>query len=160
GGIYGGAHYNCAINYNVVFYPSPSSSGAGVASAAIYNCTVTSNTASGSFTVGGGISSSRAFNSIICNNLAVSGPDNYSCLLTNCAVQTFGPGSFGANNLLSDPQLLDDYHVAVTSPCRASGSVAFVDGVDIDGEAWTNPPSIGCDEPWAANIVGPLAISI
>jgi hypothetical protein len=33
-------------------------------------------------------------------------------------------------------------------------------GTDIDGESWTNPPSIGCDEFYAGAATNPLSVSI
>jgi hypothetical protein len=32
--------------------------------------------------------------------------------------------------------------------------------MDIDGEAWATPPSIGCDEYRVGDVTGPLAVSI
>jgi parallel beta-helix repeat protein len=40
------------------------------------------------------------------------------------------------------------------------GSVAYATGTDIDGEAWSNPPSIGCDEYHPGAVTGPLTVSL
>jgi hypothetical protein len=36
----------------------------------------------------------------------------------------------------------------------------YCQGLDLDGEPWTNPPSIGCDEVWNANLTGPLSVNV
>ena len=52
----------------------------------------------------------------------------------------------GPGNISAPPQLLSDgFHLANSSPCRGTGT-DLVGGTDIDGQAWANPPSIGCDE--------------
>jgi hypothetical protein len=51
-------------------------------------------------------------------------------------------------------------HLSASSPCRGAGSAAFGTGLDIDGESWANPPSIGCDEYHAGAVSGPLSVSI
>lgn len=69
------------------------------------------------------------------------------------------PLSPGVSNITADPQLLDGIHLAVTSPCRGSGNPAYASSLDIDGEPWTNPPSMGCDEVWEAGLTGPLSVA-
>jgi hypothetical protein len=64
----------------------------------------------------------------------------------------------GPGNIVDDPQLLDAYHIAVTSPCRGAG-LGPASGTDLDGEPWFDPPSIGCDEVWESELVGPLTVS-
>jgi hypothetical protein len=76
---------------------------------------------------------------------------NYSCT---------SPLPVGQGNIASDPQLADEFHLAVTSPCRSAGNPLAVSGTDLDGEAWLNPPSMGCDEATEASLVGPLSVFI
>ena len=64
----------------------------------------------------------------------------------------------GNTNL--DPQLSSTSHLTAGSPCRGAGSSAYTVGVDIDGEAWANPPSIGCDEYVSGAVTGALSAAI
>jgi hypothetical protein len=66
----------------------------------------------------------------------------------------------GRGNISSDPLLTDSSHLSAGSPCRGAGSAAYATGLDIDGEPWLSPPSIGCDEYYADAITGSLAVSI
>ena len=69
--------------------------------------------------------------------------DYASTLRYTCA----SPLAAGEGNIATDPQLLaDGVHIASTSPCRTNGNALYASGTDIDGQAWANPPSMGCDE--------------
>jgi hypothetical protein len=50
------------------------------------------------------------------------------------------------------------FHIAATSPCCGKGNTLYASGTDLDGEAWANPPSMGCDEVVVSNLVGPLSV--
>jgi hypothetical protein len=63
----------------------------------------------------------------------------------------------GTNNLTAEPQLASASHLSANSPCIGKGSYPFVSGLDIDGEQWANPPSIGCDEYWSGWVTGALS---
>jgi len=56
--------------------------------------------------------------------------------------------------------LLSVSHIATNSPCVGAGTNAYTSGFDIDGEAWKDPPSIGCDEPYANAISGSLSVAV
>src|SRR5262249_10652776 len=43
---------------------------------------------------------------------------------------------------------------------RGAGSAVYAVGTDIDGEGWTTPPSIGCDEFHAGAVTGPLTVNV
>jgi hypothetical protein len=53
--------------------------------------------------------------------------------------------------------VLDGVHLAAASPCRGAGNPLYATGTDLDGEPWLSPPSIGCDEYYAADYTGPLS---
>src|SRR3974390_1230212 len=66
----------------------------------------------------------------------------------------------GTNNTSADPQLASPWHLSVSSPCRAAGSSAYASGLEIDGEPWAHPPSIGCDEYPSGSLTGALSVAI
>ena len=66
----------------------------------------------------------------------------------------------GVGNLSADPQLASASHLSAESPCIGAGSATYASGTDIDGDAWNNPPSIGCDEYHAGAVTGPLTVGL
>ncbi|HLP78625.1 MAG TPA: PKD domain-containing protein, partial [Candidatus Paceibacterota bacterium] len=163
GGSYGEA-FNCLIKENSAlvdgggyYYPNR-----------IRSCTVVRNRAGrgGGLYVGGYATPVR--NCIVYFNSDFFSPNSryanydslpiYSALFANsCITPLVWPNQ---GNIDADPQFTDDFHLAVTSPCRAAGSAANSSGTDLDGEAWQNPPSMGCDQVVEANIVGPLSVGL
>ncbi len=122
GGAYQGNLRNCFLSRN----------SSGAFSANLVNCTVTSNSSQGIFNC-------RATNSIV----AYNGSDVVNGILNYCSTLSVVSG---AGNVVGSPRLMPDgIHLANDSPCRASGT-NLTAGVDIDGEAWSSPPSIGCDQ--------------
>ena len=63
-------------------------------------------------------------------------------------------------NIDKDPHLADLSHLSENSPCIGTGTNAYAIGTDIDGEAWLDPPSIGCDEYISSSATGSLSVSI
>jgi hypothetical protein len=106
----------------------------------------------------------EARNSIIYSNYSIGYDKPFDYAMAplaasyNCTtrVSSFG----GTNNIETDPQLLGDYRLAVTSPCRGTGNAAFVSGTDLDGQPWANPPSMGCSEVWESERIGPLSVGL
>jgi len=153
GGVANSLLYNCFLRGN------SASSGGAAYSTPVYNCTITENTA----VYGGGVSSTSpsAYNSIMMFNSADVGTNYYYSFpgsLFNCCTTPL-PVS-GVGNTDVDPKLVDARHLSPDSPCRGSGSTDYATFVDIDGEVWLNPPSIGCDEVYEADLVGPLSVSV
>jgi hypothetical protein len=145
-GGYNGSPYtinNCLVSGNVALID-----GGGVSEATVNNCTITGNNGNGTWY---GVLA----NSIVYFNT----PANYSygASFSYCCT-TPGPGGLG--NLTEDPQLASTSHLSAGSPCRNAGSSVYAFGTDIDGEAWANPPSIGCDEFNLGAVAGPLQVAI
>lgn len=144
----GGGAFNAGLTNCFLAFNQAVGAGGGAffsAGALVRNCTFVGNVAA----TGGGITGGAALNCLLYFNAAKSsGPNFSSTSLTNCCSDQAAPG--GRNVIVSDPKLFSDgLHLQSVSPCIGAGTNLGVTGFDIDGQAWGNPPSIGCDE-WAA----------
>jgi hypothetical protein len=163
-GVGGGANgpsslLGCAIALNQAV------SCGGAFNSFLYHCTVVSNLASSSLTAG--VDFGGAWNSIIYFNLAP--PDNtYGGLFENAGGSAqvyknicYSPFRGIPTCITNNPQLLDLWHVATTSPCRGAGANLLPVGfADIDNQNWISPPAIGCDDVSDSGPTGPLSLSV
>ncbi|HTY86022.1 MAG TPA: PKD domain-containing protein [Candidatus Acidoferrum sp.] len=142
--------YNCAVAGNVA-----GASGGGVIASTLTNCTVTGNAAPAA----GGATSSTLVNCIVYyNSAAIDANCSSNNTLNYCCTVPLPVGA--TNTITAAPQLTSISHLSAGSPCRGAGDATSITGSDIDGEAWANPPSIGCDEPRPATATGPLSVAI
>ncbi|MBI5386798.1 MAG: PKD domain-containing protein [Verrucomicrobia bacterium] len=142
---------NCSLADNSAY-----SNGGGTDRCMLTNCTLIGNSAS----LGGGDSGGTLLNCILYYNTTRTGSGcNYSSSTLNYCCTTPLPTN-GVGNLISEPQLASVSHLSAVSPCRGTGSFVSPGGKDIDGEAWANPPSIGCDEVRAGAVTGPLSVGL
>ncbi|HEX5222844.1 MAG TPA: PKD domain-containing protein [Verrucomicrobiae bacterium] len=168
GSVYNGTVKNCALIANQSVY------GGGAASSALFNCWLTRNTSS---YIGGGAIFSTLINCTVTDNFP-SGVDNST--VTNSIVYYNSPQNYassywettlnyscttplpdgGAGNISVEPQLSSASHLSAGSPCRGAGTFAVVNGLDIDSDAWANPPAMGCDESQPGNVTGPLTVTM
>ena len=153
GGLYGSIVYNSSIANNIA-----ESSGGGINSATAVNCTIVNNHAYSQSGSGGGARDSLVVNSIVYYNYAEADPNRNFCHFSYCC--TTPDATNGVGNISEEPMLLSCSHIATNSPCIGAGSYASIFGADIDGEAWKNPPSIGCDEVYLNAISGNLSVNI
>jgi len=150
----GGGAYSCIL-HNCDLTGNSSAYGGGATSSQLYNCTLTGNSAGGA----GGVNDCSLVNCIVYYNTSVDANINYESRSTfrNCCTT---PMPAGSGNISLEPQLATTSHLSASSPCRAAGLAGAAVGNDIDGEAWANPPSIGCDEYYAGAVTGPLSVAI
>jgi parallel beta-helix repeat protein len=134
GGAYNGTLTNCALTKNFA------QSGGGANSSTLENCTLTGNSAIS----GGGVYGGTLRNCIVYYNIGPGGNYDSTSTLNYCCTMPL-PVS-GTNNLSAEPQLASAWHLSANSPCIGKGSYDSISGVDLDGQLWANPPSIGCDE--------------
>jgi len=161
GGIYsgcGGGAFGCELNNCTLAANSAVKDGGGAYGAwsgsALNNCTLTGNVADR----GSGAYNTELNNSVVYYNTArVGSGGNYddSCIFNYCCTT---PLADGEGNIDLEPRLVDAAHLTTGSPCIAAGSPDYAAGSDVDGEAWANPPSIGCDEYSAGPVAGPLSV--
>ncbi|MBN2703262.1 MAG: PKD domain-containing protein [Pontiellaceae bacterium] len=150
GGMYRGMANNCTISGN-----SATQYGGGIYDGTANNCTISGNSAS---IEGGGMDGGMANNSIIWYNTAFSGKDLWDTIASYSCSPGVTHGVDG--NITNAPGLVSSLHIAADSPCRGAGSVEYAGWTDIDGEAWANPPSMGCDEPSDDLPRGPIAVDV
>ena len=150
GGAYYGSIYNCSIIVN-----SSGSNGGGLYEGTVNSCTIVGNSAKFN---GGGNYNGTLTNSIVYYNSAQNNSNRNGGIYNYCC--TTSDATNGIGNISTKPMLLSISHIATNSPCIGAGSTNYVSGTDIDGEAWKNPPSIGCDEVYANAISGSLSVAI
>jgi hypothetical protein len=148
GGASGGTLNNCVLSGN------SADRGGGAYLGTLNNCTLTGNSAD----YGGGASGGTLNNCIVYYNRALMDGPNYLGSTLNYCCTT--PLAAGPGNLDAEPQLASLSHLSADSPCRGVGSAAYVSGTDIDGEAWGNPPSMGCDEYRSGSLTGALSVAV
>jgi len=173
----GGGAYESTLNNCQLAGNSASGAGGGANGGMLSNCALTGNSAEGS---GGGANGGRLSNCVLTGNSAGdSGGGSHDASLNNCIVYYNHAGYEGANyyggsfryccstpvpegvgNVAEDPQLASAWRLSAGSPCRGRGSGDYASGLDLDGEPWANPPSIGCDEPWSGSLTGAVSVAI
>jgi len=127
----------------------------------IENCTIIENSArndGGGTCENGGTANSAINNCIVYYNSALLNPNRSASVYSYCC--TTPDAAAGTGNITTEPKLLSMSHIAADSPCVGSGEYILTYGVDIDGETWIDPPSIGCDEVYPSAITGELTVAI
>ena len=146
---------NCTISGNSAKY---SGGGVRVSDSTVQNCTIIGNSAARRG--GANIYNSIVQNCIIYYNYAFIYTNYYFSSKTTFNYNCTTPLPNGVGNISNEPILLDSGHITSTSPCVSTGNIDYAFGTDIDGDAWQNPPAIGCDQPNGGACTGQLSVSI
>ncbi|VGO11629.1 hypothetical protein PDESU_00174 [Pontiella desulfatans] len=143
--------------------------GGGANNCNVYSCTIVDNQAYD----GGGLLDARvsgfmAFNTIIFGNVALSGEldevkflngETETNAVFSCCCSDLTPGVNG--NITNAPLLASYTHLSFLSPCIGAGIATKLPAIDVDGQSWLNPPSIGCDEYHGPDTVaGHVSVSV
>jgi hypothetical protein len=137
GAVYQGTVRNSLIRTNTTLFTG----GGGITyKSVLINCTIVSNNAYGA-------TSPLAMTNCIIYFNGLGGSQNYQNISGNafshCCTT---PALSGTGNFTTAPQLsVDGIHLATNSPCIGAG-VNIAMGTDIFGNAWSNPPAVGCAE--------------
>lgn len=148
----GGGAYEAFLRNCVLANNTAQRRGGGSYGGDLYNCTLVDNLA----LIGGGSYSGRLYNSIVYYNRASRAPNGYNSTMDYCCTTPLP--IFGENCLTNEPGLASDSHIGKESPCRGAGHAAYASDVDLDNEAWADPPSIGCDEYYSGGATGTLVV--
>ena len=142
GGMFNGTAKNCSFVNN-----SASWDGGGMFYGTADSCSFVNNTAK----YGGGKSHGTVNNCIVWHNTATTSKNNLDTITAN---YTCSPDvTHGSNGCITNEPLFvssTDVHIQQSSLCIGAGSVDYISGTDIDGDAWENPPSMGCDETFSS----------
>jgi PKD repeat protein len=129
----------------------------GTARSTLFHCTVVDNHAR----FAGGIRYSTVYNSIVYHNRAVSAPNYNPYVPEDIRFSCTTPLPSAGNNIEADPRLASWTHLSLDSPCRGAGSPIYAaNEIDLEGEPFANPPSMGADELTAGSAVGPLSVAL
>ena len=153
GGMIYGEAYSCAISGNTA-----DNIGGGTHSTKLFNCTVTGNSAD---ETGGVLGQTK--NCIVWDNTASSGKNDIDDgnINLNYIINTCSPDApHGTDGCITNnPLLISGSHIAADSPCIGAGDTAYATETDLDGEAWENPPAMGCDEI-GTSLSGPIEMAL
>ena len=149
GGVCYGSATACAVSGNTA-----GTEGGGAYDATLTHCTVTGNRAGFD---GGGTHGCTVNNGIVYFNTADGGA-NYAGGDWGYSCTTPLPG--GTGNIDADPLLVSASRLATNSPCLGAGHASHSTGTDLDGDAWLDPPAMGCDQPGLAGSTGTLSVAV
>ena len=150
GGTEAGKLFGCALVGN-----NARAEGGGAYRGALTNCTLTGNSADW---MAGGAYDSSLLNCIVFFNTAPAQSNYYYCTLDYCCTAPLP--EYGEGNQGTDPVLASAFRLSSSSPCRGSGAAVSNDGLDIDGQPWGSPRSMGCQEFVAGQMTGALTAAI